>query len=380
MQTQTGNRQAETTRLDRLVSMLRTDPANSLLYRQCVDTAAASGRFDIVLDVAQSALQLNPIDPSALFDKATAQIGQRDYRGSLATLAALGSNDPAVQMNAGLCHYCLGEFVQARPYLENAYAAGIESAGLLRLLVSTHHHLGEVDAAVKIAADNAAVAATDGALAGVFALLYLDAGDAARASRWTKAALDLAPDCIDAQVVQGTLLTARMEVEPARKILEKVVEAVPTTGRAWIGLGTLDLLAQDLPSAMQRLSRGVQLMPAHVGSWHVLAWAQLLSSDLMAAEQTLRHALELDRNFSETHGGLATIAALRGERENAQRLIEVAMRLDPECMSARAAQAILTGRAGNPEQARQILQGAITQITSKDDSALAKLLMRSRKH
>jgi tetratricopeptide (TPR) repeat protein len=369
-------------RLGRLQQMLRTDPANLVLRRQCVELATTAGRFDVVVGLADAVLDAHPTDAAALFDKATGLIGQRAYRDALEVLQRselVDSGDGAVLSNMGLCSFFLGDFAAAKRHLEQCYAGGARSPALLVLLVSSCHHVGALDEALRIAGENEQAAANDAALAGVYALAYLDANDAARAAGWAKTALRLNPQSVDGRVTEATLLTARLQTDRARQLLEGVIEDAPATGRAWIGLGTLTLLDQRMELAQQQLRRGLELMPQHVGSWHLLGWAQLVAGELDAAEATFQHALQMDRNFAETHGALATIAALRGEQKRAQAQIAVALRLDPESMAARYAQAVLSGRTGQAGQAQSAVLELVEGLAAKDGSALSKLLLKTNR-
>lgn len=369
-------------KLGRLMSFLQGDPANAVLRRQCVDIAAALGKFDVVNRLAEAALAADPTDALAKFDRATGLIGNRDYRAALDLLNTLEEQvgqDMAVQMNRALCHYCLGEYLQARPLLQNCYRSGMRNAGLVRLLVSTFHHLGVMEEAVKIAGENAEVAAADGPLAGVYALMYLDTGDSASAGRWANIALQFNPRCVDGRVTQATLLTEQMRLDHAKQMLEEVIADAPQTGRAWIGLGALSLLARDFGASKEQISRGLELMPEHLGSWHLLAWTQLMSGNLDAAQSTFERALAADRTFAESHGGLAVIAAMRAERDRAQQYIKVALRLDPACLSARFAEAVLAANA-DPARAQDIIRTVVNGLGSANGSALSQMLTKMTRH
>lgn len=364
-------------RLARLVAMWRGEPHNLSLYRHCIAAALQSAAFELAVAVAQERLQSVPDDPSARFDVASGLIGQRSYEAALSQLACLPaplSDSIAVLSNRGLCHCCLQQFALARPLLTRCYADGDRSPGLLRLLISTLHHLGDVRAAVGIADEAATVAAADAALAGVLALSYLDADDATKARQWARVALSLNPRSVDGRVVEATLSTARLQKERARRMFEEVLDDAPTTGRAWLGLGTLSLIDQAIEPAKQQLQRGVELMPQFVGAWHVLAWAHLVTGGLEAAETAFEQALTLDRNFAESHGGLAAVAALRGHCQQAERLIATARHLDRECLSATFAEAALKAAAGSPEHARRLVQDTLSGLAVGESTALARLL------
>lgn len=367
-------------RLSSLTGMLKLDPENAALRSQCVNLALSLGDFAQAQSIVHSRLRESPYDASALFDDATIHIAQKRYREAVIPLSALlagGVVNSGVLINLGLCHYCLAEYPAAHDVLRKAYDAGDRSGGLIRLLVSTLHHLARMDDAVSIADANADVAREDGPLAGVFALVYLDAERAIPAARWAKTALRLNPNSVDGLVVDGTLQITQMRTAEAREEFDRALELAPQTGRAWLGLGTLALLERDFPKAKELLNKAVQHMPAHVGTWHMIAWAHLTSGDIEGASAAFDKSLELNRNFAETHGGIAAVAALRGDRASAEKSIAIAQRLDPECLSAMFARAILAGSAGDPALARRIIADTAAGLSKRDNSALSRLLRDS---
>jgi len=342
-----------------------------------------AGEYGFALERLDTLLAGSPGDLQIRFDRATAQIGTRDYAAAIDSLREILSAEPsltAARINLGLCHYCRAEYAEARTELDAAYGAGDRSTDLLRLLVSAYHHLGLMKEAVALADANANANAnaktgtTDAGLAGVYALLYLDANQPSKAARWSGKALAANPDSIDGLTVQATLSAARMLTATAQEQYERVLQLAPDNGRAWVGLGTLALLRRDLVQAKTSLARGVELMPQHVGSWQVLAWTQLMSGEVDAAESTFQRALELNRNFAETHGGLASIAALRGDTAAAERGIEVALRLDPRCLSAQFARSVLISRSGDPAAGAQLIKQTLIKLSPGDGSLLSRVI------
>jgi tetratricopeptide (TPR) repeat protein len=366
-------------RFRRLQSLCQLDPGNTQLGRACVEAALQAHAYDFVLERAEKQLAVQPADVAALFDKASSLIGLREYRDAAAALQNVLALQPqivAANINLGLCRYCLGEFSEGRAPLDAAYAAGDRSAGLLRLLVSTYHHVSLLDEALAICQANPQPALSDPALAGTYALVYLDSDDADGASEWAGRALASNPRNVDALVADGTVGVLRMETSRAEREFELALEIAPNTARAWIGLGTLALLSNDLPRARHQLARGVELMPGHVGSWQMLGWAHLLANDLDAAESTLQHALVLDRNFAENHGAITAVAALRGKPDEAEHEIEIALRLDPQCLSAQFARSVLMSRAGNPEEGQRLVRVTANRFAAGNKSALSRAIGR----
>jgi tetratricopeptide (TPR) repeat protein len=364
-------------RLHALARLVESDPGNPHLFRDCVDLAAQLRAFDVMARTADARLRADPADAHARVARAQALMGSGEYARAAEVLQLLArehADDAVIHQDLGLCYYCLGQFERARPSLQTAYRGGQRSSGLLRLLVSTLHHLGYLEEAVGIADQNAAAAEGDAALAGTYALLYVDDSQPVEAARWARLALSLDAQCVDALTVQATLAMTRAAREEARELFERALAVAPHTGRALIGLGSIALLQQDLPRAVELLGRGVELMRGHVGSWHMLAWAQLFAGDVAAAGQSFETALGLNRNFAETHGGLAVVAALRGESVIARRELETALRLDPASLAAQLARSVLVAQQGNPRQAQAIVRATFAHFTSQPATAFAKNL------
>jgi len=377
-----GIQAARSERLTRLKNLLKADPGNPRLARDAVGLALEAGDYDFALEQSTAALVAAPDDVNALFQRATALMGKREYGAaieSLETLVTMAPDIVAAQVNLGLCHYALGHYDQARTPLEAAYAAGDRSVDTLRLIVSTYHHLAMIDAAVAIADANPAPPQCGSALPGVYALLYIDAEQPMPAARYAAQALAANPDSVDGLVAQASLDSIRLRVEPARTRYARALELAPGTGRAWIGLGSLALLERDFKLAGQQIERGLQYLPNHTGSWLLLAWVHILSTQLDAAEQTLRHTLELDRNFAEAHGALGAVLAMRGDRTGAEREIEIAHRLDSDGLSMQFARSVLMARGGDSVAARKIIDDAFAALSS-GDGVIGTALKRATRH
>jgi tetratricopeptide (TPR) repeat protein len=354
-----STRAAADARLAKLKRWLAQDPANARLRRDCLDTARAAGDYTYIKELAEERLAAAPGDSEALFDRATALIGLRDFQGAIAILRGLDTSIPGVRFNLGLCHTLLGQYAESRPLLAAGYEAGERSADSLLLYLQSLHHLGEYEAAAEVVNSNEVEFRSSAALAGHAAMLFVDHGDKAAAGRWIKTALDLDPDNVGGLVAQGILLSEAFDVPAAIPVFERALARAPETGRAWLGLGSMVLLAQDLPRAADHFARAIQLMPTHLGSWHLFAWTHLVGGNIDEAERAFQQAMQIDRTFSETHGGLAVIAAIRRDRAAAERGIEIAERLDSNCNSSQYARAVLAGNEGGPEAFRQaLLDGA----------------------
>jgi tetratricopeptide (TPR) repeat protein len=290
-------------------------------------------------------------------------MGLQDYRGAIQVLVGLDRNISGVRFNLGLCHYLQEDFLRALPLFQSCYESGDRTAALLRVLLLTHHHLGEVDAAIALVRENEAIAGSVPDLAGHVAILFVDEGQLEQGENWAQRALALDADCTDALVAHALVCAENEDTEGARKSYESALARSPENGRAWVGLGTLTMLTGDFESAAQQLERGLRAMPRHVDSWMLLGWNHVLTKRLEDAERAFKHAIDLDRNCADAYGGLANVAALRGDRIAAGQLIDIAQQLDPKSGPSKLAGAVLAGQQGDAEAFRTSIGNCIESIT-----------------
>ena len=364
-------------RFESLSGLLSRDPGNAQLRRDCLQAAIASASWIPAEELARSILNTSADDIETRFELATALMGRREFAAAAQELRIILTRRPdiaAAQLNLAMCCYADHGYNEALDLLEARYATGDCTPTVIRMLVSTLHHLNQIEHAVDIASHNEAAARADGPTAGVCALLFLDVDRSAQAARYAAWALAANPDSIDGLTVRATLQAADLDVPQATAHYRRVLELAPQNARAWIGLGTLSLLQQDFSSARTQLETGLLHMPGHLGSWVVLGWTHLLAGDLPVAQQTFQKALELDRTFAETHGALAAVAALERRTTEAQRGIEVALKLDPNCLSAQFATAVLSGAAGNPVAARQLIMTTLAGLGAKSSNRTANFI------
>jgi len=373
-------------RLDRLTPLLRSEPDNLPLHRECVELAMRGGDYGRALELLDARLARHPAEPESLFARTSALMGLKQFADAIAILKSLeeqGVAPVAVMQNLATCYYALQQFANVGAYGERLIAAGEKSGDVLQLTISALHHLGDTDAAVKLADENEATASAHGRLAGSCALLYLDVNESAKAARFAAVALSQNPDSIDGLIVQATIAASELESEQAFRQFSRVAELAANNGRAWLGLGLLATLAQDFAKARELLGRATQLMPSHLGSWHALAWAHLFGGDMAGAERIFTHALDLDRNFGESHGAIAAMYAMKGDRQAAEREIEIAERLDRTGASSQFARAMLLAHSSGPEAGRQFIRNAVGQLSrqfhGKPRALLAELAGRSSK-
>src|SRR6187549_3623941 len=148
-------------RLQRLAPLLSAEPENLPLHRECVELAMRGREYPRALEFIDSRLARHPAEAESLFARANALIGLRRFDEAITVLKALeeqGVAREAVLQNLATCHYALQNFANARAYGEQSIAAGNKSGDVLQLTISSMHHQGDIDAAVKLADDNTNVA------------------------------------------------------------------------------------------------------------------------------------------------------------------------------------------------------------------------------
>jgi tetratricopeptide (TPR) repeat protein len=343
-------------------ALLQQDPGNASLRSQCIQLALSAGNLQQAESLLRDAAEGAQRDPQLRYASACIAMTNKDFASAGAQLESLladGVDNAGVRISLATCMYMSNQHARVVALLQPIESTLTSQPSAVRLLVSSLHHLGEVDQAVEVAGRHPTAAEGDGPTAGVFALLYLDADDAANAGRWADLALQRNPNSIDGLITRGTLDLAEQNADKAEPHFQRVLQAAPDNARAWIGLGSISLMQQNFDEAKQRFEKGLEQLPQHLGTWLVLGWNHLLAGDLPAAERTFQHALELDHNFGETHGALAAVAALQGRHADAERLCTTALRLDPDSQGAVFAQAVMMGAKGDPQGAqRKIMRAA----------------------
>ncbi len=370
-------------RLERLVPLLKSEPENLPLHRECVELAMRGGEYARALELVEARLVRHPSESETLYARTNALIGLTQYAEALPLLKLLeeqGVAQLAVWQNLATCHYMLGQYENSRAYSERLIATGEQAASVTYIVLSSLHHLGKMDEAVKFADACAEAAAKDGPLAGACAMVYLDVEQNDKAAKFAAVALAGNPDNLAGLTVQATLAASNLDSEQAFRQYSRIIELSPDNGRAWLGLGLLAMLAMDFAKAQELLRRATEIMPGHLGSWHSLAWSHFFAQDLAGAEKYFAHALEIDRNFGESHGAMAAMHAIKGDLVTAEREIEIAEKLDRRGASAQFARAMMIARTQGPEASRGFIQNAVramaTQVGGKPGELLTKLLDR----
>ena len=377
-------------RVTRLRGYLAADPTNLSLLAEMADALLHAGQAEQARATAQQALALAPHDGPWTYRLAVAehQLGNLDQaRTLLQDLLQAGANDPAVRLALARVAHAQGDAAgvsQALGTLDVAAWPPPVAAEACFLGMRALHHLGQVDQAIAM---GEALAATGMVLPGpvnaALGTLYLDANRMGDAARLVAQAGEAADNDAELLAVGGFVAMNDADTAEAQRRFERSVAAVPTMGRAHLGLGLVHASAGRLAQARQALEQATKHMPQHLGSWHALAWMHLLDKDIEGAGRIFQHALDIDRNFGDTYGGLAIVAVLQGRHELADEFIRIGQRLDRLSLNVGVARTLLRqgGSFEDPGFLEEALKMLNTQALSRNDAQrtlFERLLSRSQ--
>src|SRR5262249_31129267 len=108
--------------------------------------------------------------------------------------------------------------------------------------------------------------------------------------------LQLTPHNAQAYALQGFILSAQYETQPALSAFNKAIELNGSLGSAWLGRGLLRIKTGDLDSGRQDLQTAAALDPQGAVYRAYLAKAFAEENRFLLAEKDLRLAKQLDGN------------------------------------------------------------------------------------
>jgi len=360
-------------RLQRLLPLLATDPANLALLSDAAHTAMAEHQPEVAAELLERYALVEPLPRSETnlaglaalqtnrFDRAVEYFGR---------LVQSGENDPAVRFNLAWASAMNKEFDRALELVDDSLARALPQAATLQVRIL--HERGEFEEAARRARAYVELHPSYAPLMATVSVLALDVDDEALAA----ACAAKGGDHPDALATLGTLALGRERATEALDLFDRALERNQQVPRAWVGRGLARLLTGATPEAAADIDRGAEMFGDHLGSWIAAGWAHFVNKDLAAARARFETALELDPNFAETHGSLAVLDVMAGDLEGAREKSEIALRLDRQCYSAALARSLLAAGAGDQETARRIYEKAIDTPVDGSGRTIAQALAR----
>ncbi|MFT5335769.1 MAG: Flp pilus assembly protein TadD [Halioglobus sp.] len=342
---------------------LQQDLDNQFLLAKLGDLHHRAGQFDEAQHYFDKLLLADPEHSPAKSGLAAVCISRHDFEQAEQLFLSMGDlldASPALQHNLGLALFYQDKWPDALARFEAAMAGGLEDVDTLAYQAYCHHHLGNVARALKFAKLAYEKVPNDQAQ-GYVSLLQMDKGDFEAAVRTARKALDTNPENVDANVVLGSYLLERQQVDEALPFLSLSLDKDPDNSRAWLGLGLVQMYNQQMPEAIDSISRALSYTPRNPGTIVTLGWAHIANNDLNKAEETFRHAVAVSPSFGEAHGGLATVLALANRDDEAREEVRKSRRLNKGGFGAAFALSILLESGGKHDRAVQVLGHSFLQ-------------------
>lgn len=367
---------AAPSRLDRLLALLDSDPANLALMADAAETALTEQRPEVAAELLDRYAAVAPLPPRETNLAGLAALQTRSYDRAAALFGELveaGVDEPAVRFNLAWASAMDKKFDRALELLDDDLARALPQAAMLQ--INLLHDRGDFEDAAARAREYVEIHPSYPPLMAAVSVLALDVEDEALAA----ACAAKGGEHPDALTTLGTLALGDERATEALDLFDRALDRNSQVPRAWVGRGLARLMTGQSPDAAADIDRGAEMFGDHLGSWIAAGWAHFVNKDLASARARFEKALELDDTFAETHGSLAVLDLLEGNVESAREKSEIALRLDRQCYSAALARSLLAAGAGDQKTAQRIYDAAIN--TPVDGSgrtigqALAKLGM-----
>jgi putative PEP-CTERM system TPR-repeat lipoprotein len=261
--------------------------------------------------------------------------------------------------------------------LKKAVALKAPEARVLPLLARSLNLEGRADETIeRFARTQLADPAAAADLKTSLAAAYLAQGKASEAGSALNDALTLAPNSVDAQILQTRLLLARHDVDGAASAADKLVRAAPNRADAWQLLGDVRGFARgDTDGALEAYRKALalrpELLPPRVGVLSLL----LAKKDLAGFETELAALKKLAPEHPQTQYFEARLAYVRRDYKTAGDLAQHLLAKAPEDVHVLKLAGAIDLAAGQLAQAERSLARAV-QITP-DDPALRQLLAQA---
>jgi len=276
-----------------------------------------------VLAAYESAIAAAPDDPLLHLAAAGGYRGQGDLArlsAHLAEVKRLLPNEPRIYMNEAMMRASQGDLAAAE--------RAVETYLVLR--------------------DNA-LPGYDGVIE-----LFMSAGDADRAERFARQAVERHPNHPTASMMLARMLVARKPADPAER-------------------------RRNLAEARDLLEQALARQDEHAGLWAAMGELRLAEGRPIEAQEAFRHAVRLDASLAEAHVQLAGILFRQGDLAQATTHLANAEDLDPQDMPTTVKYAELLCMGGHIRPAAVLLRRAlhIAPGTAPVEAKLAWMLATS---
>lgn len=160
-------------------------------------------------------------------------------------------------------------------------------------------------------------------------------GRADEAMRQYQAALDLAPDLLEARIGLGNVLAATGQLDPAQAQFEAALRHRPDSAEAHYNLGNLLACQEKLTEAIAHYEAALKAQPSLAGAHHNLALVFMHVGRMPDALRQLEETFQLVPESADLHHELALVLGELGRWRKAEMHELAALRLQPDFPEAR---------------------------------------------
>lgn len=319
-------------------------------------------------------------DSASLLASANAHLQKNETRAAVIQLKNALQKDPdspEATLLLGRSLLALGDPASATIELKKAVALKVADARVLPLLARSLNDEGKFDETIDRLAtakltDPAAAADLETSLAKAY--LAQGKGDLAIAA--LDDALKLAPDNIDARILQTRMLAARRDIDGAMQAAAKLVQDAPGRPDVWQLMGDLRWSAKsDADGAIEAYRKALairpDLLPSRVGVMNIL----LAKQDLAAFQTELDALKKLAPEHPQTKYYEARLAYLQRDYDTAGSLAQQLLGKAPNDVQVLQLAGAVNLARGSLAQAERSLARALQ--TAPDNTSVRQLLAQT---
>ena len=322
----------------------KTHPADPEPYAHLGLLEARQDRYSEAIPLYRKALRLKPGLPGLRLNLGLALFKAGDLKAAIPEFTILLKSVPPKSPEAmrytillGMCHYGLGHFAEAAPYLKTAADADRQN---LPLRLALAHSL-------------------------LWSKQYSKVLDV------YKEILELDPDSAEADMLAGEALDEMNDTPGAIEMFRKAVKAKPNEPNAHFGLGYLLWSQKQYPEAAKEFEAELANDPTHVQSLLHLGDTKMQMNQYADAAPLLEKAARLNPSLGLAHLDLGILAANDNRKEDALRELLLAEKLTPGDVNVHWRLGRLYRSMGRKEEAKAELDKA-SSITRSADQELYK--------
>jgi tetratricopeptide (TPR) repeat protein len=327
-------------------ALLKAHPSDPEPYAHLGLLQAHQQHYKQAIPLYRKALALKPSVPGLRLNLALALFKAGELKAAVPELTALLKSAPPHSPEAlrytillGMCHYGIGQYTQAAPYLKTAADADPQNLPIRLALAHS----------------------------------YLWSKQFNRVLDVYHEILNLDPDSAEADMLAGEALDEMNDSPGAIEMFRKAEKAKPNQPDVHFGLGYLLWTQKQYPDALKEFQAELANDPNHAQSLLYAADAQIQMNQYNDAAPLLERAVKLVPSAGLAHLDLGILAANDGRNDDALREFLAAEKLAPGDVNVHWRLGRLYRSMGRKEEAKAELDKASTITRSADQELYKKI-------